>query len=483
MDDDSNVGSSQQSLDAGNTPPKQLSSAVNAQIRALASGGNGPYRPSIDAGAPSYRPSISVAARYRPSMVPGFLPGSNLLGSPKPNAIKPSHFLPTGTILAKNAYCETSLVSEKASQAILVMKRINKKFISKRTLRDSFDREVDALLRLDHPNIIKMMHKLEDPEYIYLISEYASKGNFLNLLRERIRMTEEEAFNSFIACCFALNHLVQNNISIRALNLEKVHRNGEQVKLSPFSFQDFIKSNEEDDIPLEDGEISRDEEDDVSSEKAVLMKLGKLLLELISGRASIHSSTNKSTFENMRNTPYFQRLNISDSCKTLLEQLLSSEANEITCISDVLQSEWAGSFSRPAQADPFGLGQLADANRNMNSLGQVPRTSISKSVPRGSYFQAPPENIMGSGTSLRLQSSNGAGSNLKNLDNKSTNKKNYWRKKKGGAENADISMSSSRFFEQNKELERSKAERVKKFTVIEKSLMEKIAEIFGCTTR
>ena len=487
MDENSNVGASQISFDAPTTPPKKLSSAVNAQIYAAANTARGSYRPSIDVSPPGFRPSISITARCRPSMMPGFLPGGTAFGGAKQNVIKPSYFLPTGTILAKNAYCETSLVSEKSTQNLLVMKRISRKFLGKRKMREAFDAEVEALLRLDHPHLIRLLHRLDDPEYVYLVSEYAAKGNFLNFLRERRRVSEEEAFAAFVACCFALNHLLQNEVPVRVLNLEKLHRSGEQVKLTTFSFQDFLQSHDEEEVPGEGREEDLGEGEEgkeAGGEKAVLLKLGKLLLELVSGRASIHAGSQRSAFENMRNTPHFQRLNLSDACKELLELLLSPEPNAITCIADVLKSEWAGAMSRPvAPPDPFGLVQFAQSSRSIGSMGQIPHASIAQVLPRGSYLAAPPENVMGFARFMGGPSAHDGTSAFKASDNKSTDRKNYWRKKKSPRDTPNVSMASSRFFERNQELEKSKAERIQGFRAIEKTFLEKIAEVFGCTTR
>jgi serine/threonine protein kinase len=59
-------------------------------------------------------------------------------------------------------------------------------------------REIEIHRKLKHENIIKLFTNLEDDEYIYLILEYASKGNLFYLIRNKKRLTEDEAFYFFI---------------------------------------------------------------------------------------------------------------------------------------------------------------------------------------------------------------------------------------------------------------------------------------------
>ena len=59
-------------------------------------------------------------------------------------------------------------------------------------------REVDIHKRLKHENIIKLYTAIEDSNYIYLILEYAAKGNLFYIIRNKKTLSEDEAFYFFI---------------------------------------------------------------------------------------------------------------------------------------------------------------------------------------------------------------------------------------------------------------------------------------------
>ena len=54
-------------------------------------------------------------------------------------------------------------------------------------------REAQIMRILDHPNIIKLFEVMETKKNLFLILEYAPKGEFLEYIIENGRVTEEDA--------------------------------------------------------------------------------------------------------------------------------------------------------------------------------------------------------------------------------------------------------------------------------------------------
>ena len=50
---------------------------------------------------------------------------------------------------------------------------------------------------LNHPHIIKLNHIFEDNENIYISLEYAKNGSLFNYLKQKKKLTENEAFVFF----------------------------------------------------------------------------------------------------------------------------------------------------------------------------------------------------------------------------------------------------------------------------------------------
>lgn len=51
-------------------------------------------------------------------------------------------------------------------------------------------REIDALMTLDHPNLVKLIEKFEDSRRIYLVQEYLSGETLFNRLKQRSCLDE-----------------------------------------------------------------------------------------------------------------------------------------------------------------------------------------------------------------------------------------------------------------------------------------------------
>jgi calcium-dependent protein kinase len=97
--------------------------------------------------------------------------------------------------------------------------------------------EIEALKKLDHPNIVKLLEHYEDNENIYLVQEYLSGLQLFEELCEREEFTEEEARLIFKQALLAINYLDSMNVSHRDIKPENfVFENlaTENIKLIDF---------------------------------------------------------------------------------------------------------------------------------------------------------------------------------------------------------------------------------------------------------
>ncbi len=59
-------------------------------------------------------------------------------------------------------------------------------------------REIEIHKKLKHENIIRLFTSIEDQNFVYLILEYAERGNLFYLIRKKKALSEDEAFYFFI---------------------------------------------------------------------------------------------------------------------------------------------------------------------------------------------------------------------------------------------------------------------------------------------
>ena len=118
------------------------------------------------------------------------------------------------------------------------------KELSKKNLSDyeGLMREVNLMIKLDHPNIIKLYEVYETDKNIYLIMELCTGGELFDRIVENtengIQFTEKEAANLFKQMMSAINYCHKNGIVHRDLKPENLlYLNKEEN--SPIKVIDF----------------------------------------------------------------------------------------------------------------------------------------------------------------------------------------------------------------------------------------------------
>jgi len=86
--------------------------------------------------------------------------------------------------------------------------------------RGSFEREIDILASLDHPNIIKLYAVYEDERAYHLVTEYCSGGELFDRIVEKGHYMESDAATLMSKIFLAVNNLHTNNIVHRDLKPE-----------------------------------------------------------------------------------------------------------------------------------------------------------------------------------------------------------------------------------------------------------------------
>ena len=83
-------------------------------------------------------------------------------------------------ILGKGNFGSASLCTNLSSEKKIVNKTLNKKVGSNQL--KSFEKEVDAMSLLDHPNVIKYIDSFDDNENSHIVTEYADGGDLQKLI-------------------------------------------------------------------------------------------------------------------------------------------------------------------------------------------------------------------------------------------------------------------------------------------------------------
>lgn len=57
--------------------------------------------------------------------------------------------------------------------------------------------EINILMQLDHPNIIQLLEVFQNQQYIFIVMDYHSKGDLIQMLKKEGRFSEQYAKSIF----------------------------------------------------------------------------------------------------------------------------------------------------------------------------------------------------------------------------------------------------------------------------------------------
>ncbi|KAI3944331.1 hypothetical protein MKW92_015768, partial [Papaver armeniacum] len=98
-----------------------------------------------------------------------------------------------GKPLGKGKFGRVYMVREKKHQYVCALKVLYRCQVEKYNLLPQLKREMEIQSTLDHPNILSLYGWFGDDERIFLILEYAAKGELYGLLSKTGHLTERQA--------------------------------------------------------------------------------------------------------------------------------------------------------------------------------------------------------------------------------------------------------------------------------------------------
>lgn len=134
-------------------------------------------------------------------------------------------------------HCETQ-----EKYAIKIIKKAS--FEQKPNLQMKIQREIALMRLVDHPHLLKLHDVLESPRHLYIVLEYASKGELFDYLVEHKCLPEDAAMKFFRQIIYGLEYLHSLGICHRDLKPENILLDENlNIKIADFGFARFVKTN------------------------------------------------------------------------------------------------------------------------------------------------------------------------------------------------------------------------------------------------
>ncbi|XP_020492440.1 aurora kinase A [Labrus bergylta] len=249
-----------------------------------------------------------------------------------------------GRPLGKGKFGNVYLARERQSKFILALKVLFKKQLEKAGVEHQLRREVEIQSHLRHPNILRLYGYFHDSSRVYLILEFAPKGELYGELQRCGSFSEERSATYIMELADALTYCHSKKVIHRDIKPENLllGANGE-LKIADFGWSVHTPSSRRstlcgtlDYLPPEMIEGK------THDEKVDLWSLGVLCYEFLVGKPPFEAKSHDETYRRISRVEYTYpaQSNISAGAKDLVAKLLKHSPMQRLPIQGVLSHPW-----------------------------------------------------------------------------------------------------------------------------------------------
>ena len=201
-----------------------------------------------------------------------------------------------GKPLGKGKFGRVYLARERTTGFVCALKVLHKSELVKGKVEKQVRREIEIQSNLRHPNVLKLYGHFHDSKRVFLILEYAGRGELYKQLRKEQKFPEWRAAQYVAQMAAALRYLHRKHVMHRDIKPENilVGIHGE-IKISDFGWSVHAPNNRRntlcgtlDYLPPE--MIKPGSQDNFYSHAVDLWSLGVLTYEFLCGEAPFEDS-------------------------------------------------------------------------------------------------------------------------------------------------------------------------------------------------
>nr|XP_034978934.1 aurora kinase A isoform X1 [Zootoca vivipara]XP_034978935.1 aurora kinase A isoform X1 [Zootoca vivipara] len=247
-----------------------------------------------------------------------------------------------GRPLGKGKFGNVYLAREKESKFILALKVLFKTQLEKAGVEHQLRREVEIQSHLRHPNILRLYGYFHDATRVYLILEYAPRGEVYKELQRLTKFDEERTANYITELADALSYCHSKKVIHRDIKPENLllGSNGE-LKIADFGWSVHAPSSRRstlcgtlDYLPPEMIEGK------THDEKVDLWSLGVLCYEFLVGKPPFEADTYQETYRAISKVEYKFPPFVAEGAQNLISKLLKHNPFHRLPLEEVLKHPW-----------------------------------------------------------------------------------------------------------------------------------------------
>lgn len=248
-----------------------------------------------------------------------------------------------GAALGRGKFGRVYLAREKKSGFIVALKILFKAEITSSNATKQVRREIEIQSHLKHENILRLYGYFYDEENVYLILEYAAKGELFKLLQKKKRFTEQEGAKYIAQMAYALRYIHNKNVIHRDIKPENILIGADgKLKVADFGWavhnmdsKRYTFCGTMDYLPPE--MVCHQKHD-----RAVdIWGLGVLAYEFVVGKPPFETKgSTEETFKKIKSVEFGFPPFLSNTCRDFISKLLVREPERRLAIERILAHRW-----------------------------------------------------------------------------------------------------------------------------------------------
>ncbi|KAI9373142.1 kinase-like domain-containing protein [Aspergillus egyptiacus] len=249
-----------------------------------------------------------------------------------------------GKPLGKGKFGRVYLAKERSSGFVCALKVLHKSELQQGGVQKQVRREIEIQSNLRHPNVLRLYGHFQDSKRIFLILEFAGRGELYKHLRKEHRFPEWKAAQYIAQMTSALKYLHKKHVMHRDIKPENilVGIHGE-IKISDFGWSVHAPNNRRqtmcgtlDYLPPE---MLSGAQSNFYSEKVDLWSLGVLTYEFLVGEAPFEDTpvmTQRRIAKADMSVPSF----VSPEARDLIKRLLVLDPEKRIPLDEIQKHPW-----------------------------------------------------------------------------------------------------------------------------------------------